>query len=219
MRFENRIKTIYFDLDGPILDVSRRYFFVHANICRHLGIKYAPDYKDYWRKKRMRMPFGELIGFLEANTLVNRYVKEWVKQIEKDSVLELDKVFPYVEKVLSYLKNKYDLVIVTQRRRRRTVLEEISKLNLKKYFKDILVGNNQKEEPHISKYRAVIEYPGFNKNSVFVGDTEADINAAKMLKIRNIAVLSGIRNRGFLENFEPDYIIKDIRGLVDEIGL
>jgi phosphoglycolate phosphatase-like HAD superfamily hydrolase len=50
-----------------------------------------------------------------------------------------------------------------------------------------------------------------------VGDTEADIAAAKSQNIKVIGVLSGIRSRSRLESYEPDYIVNNLGEAVDVI--
>ncbi len=47
-----------------------------------------------------------------------------------------------------------------------------------------------------------------------VGDTEADIAAAKPFQIPAIAVLRGIRNYDELLGVQPDYIVQDLTAVV-----
>ncbi len=48
-----------------------------------------------------------------------------------------------------------------------------------------------------------------------IGDTEADIAAAKSQDIPAIAVLSGIRDRYRLEQHGPDLIVQDLSEALD----
>ena len=50
-----------------------------------------------------------------------------------------------------------------------------------------------------------------------VGDTEADITAAKKHNIKIIAVESGIRDRSQLESYQPDLIVADLKTAVSFI--
>jgi phosphoglycolate phosphatase-like HAD superfamily hydrolase len=50
-----------------------------------------------------------------------------------------------------------------------------------------------------------------------VGDTEADIAAAKKHDIKIMAVESGIRDRTQLELYYPDLIVQDLSSAVDLI--
>jgi phosphoglycolate phosphatase-like HAD superfamily hydrolase len=46
-----------------------------------------------------------------------------------------------------------------------------------------------------------------------VGDTEADVMAAKALGLVSCAVTSGLRSAEFLRALKPDYLIQSIEGL------
>ncbi len=216
-----QITNIYFDLDGPILDVSDRYYRVHKDICERLSIKNALTKEEYWSKKRDRTPIHILLDCLKSDNLVFSYNENWISEIEKDSMLKHDKIFPYAKDILEYLSNKYALFLVTFRRRKESVLDEICKFGIKKYFKDIFVvsSENKEEEHFISKYNAIKNSSSFCSKSLFIGDTEIDIKAAKLLGIKSVGVLSGIRNRGYMKELDPDYIFTDLEDLVTGLNL
>jgi phosphoglycolate phosphatase-like HAD superfamily hydrolase len=48
-----------------------------------------------------------------------------------------------------------------------------------------------------------------------IGDTEADILAAQNQQIPMIAVLSGIRDRQQLEQYQPNFIVNNLKEAVD----
>lgn len=48
------------------------------------------------------------------------------------------------------------------------------------------------------------------KAVVWVGDTEADVLAAKILDIPSVALTCGLRNRVFLHKQKPDFIYKNL---------
>jgi phosphoglycolate phosphatase-like HAD superfamily hydrolase len=50
-----------------------------------------------------------------------------------------------------------------------------------------------------------------------VGDTEADIAAARSAGIPIVGVLSGIRDRDRLDGYEPDAIAPNLGGAIDYI--
>jgi phosphoglycolate phosphatase-like HAD superfamily hydrolase len=55
------------------------------------------------------------------------------------------------------------------------------------------------------------------ENVWMVGDTEADIAAAKSYDIPFVGVLSGIRDRDRLEQYQPDFIVNNLREALDLI--
>lgn len=205
-----KLEHIFFDLDGPILEVSGRYFYVHKQICRILGIKLKVNRKIYWESKRRGLRLEDILGVNDI-ALISRYKKLWLDNIEKKDALLKDRVFPYAYKVLDYLAKKYRLSLVTLRKNHQGLKEELKKLKLAKYFNDIIVVRHK--HGHIAKYKGIIrKYPKFAK-AIFIGDTEIDIKAAKLLGIPSVAVLSGIRGLSYLKKFKPEYIIRDIREL------
>jgi phosphoglycolate phosphatase-like HAD superfamily hydrolase len=62
--------------------------------------------------------------------------------------------------------------------------------------------------------QALAELPPVAK-TLMIGDTEADILAAKAHGIPVIAVLSGIRNRDRLQRHQPDWIVANLGEAVD----
>jgi phosphoglycolate phosphatase-like HAD superfamily hydrolase len=50
-----------------------------------------------------------------------------------------------------------------------------------------------------------------------VGDTEADITAAKKHGVKMIGVESGIRDRTQLQSYQPDLIVANLQAAVDFI--
>ena len=61
--------------------------------------------------------------------------------------------------------------------------------------------------------RALAELPPAS-DTWMVGDTEADIAAAKKYGIKVMAVESGIRDRTQLEIYQPDLIVQDLSTVV-----
>jgi phosphoglycolate phosphatase-like HAD superfamily hydrolase len=64
--------------------------------------------------------------------------------------------------------------------------------------------------------RALAELPPA-ADTWMVGDTEADITAAKKHDIKIIAVESGIRDHSQLASYQPDMIVTDLKTAVDFI--
>jgi phosphoglycolate phosphatase-like HAD superfamily hydrolase len=62
--------------------------------------------------------------------------------------------------------------------------------------------------------RAIIELPPA-ADTWMVGDTEADITAAKNHGVKVMAVECGIRDRSQLAVYTPDLIVKDLSAAVD----
>jgi phosphoglycolate phosphatase-like HAD superfamily hydrolase len=114
-----------------------------------------------------------------------------------------------------------DLVVMTMRR----MLEleyAFNRHNLERFFpknrcyclnNDYVKTRDIDDKPLLME-RAIAELPAASEVWM-VGDTEADITAAKMHGVKVIAVLCGIRDRAQLERYEPDLILNNLSEAVD----
>ncbi len=207
-------RILYFDLDGPIIDVSKRYYYVHQKVCNQLNISSNITMEAYWNQKRAMTPLGNIL-YLKKGGPVNQYKEKWLDNIEKKDALILDEVFSYAKKVLNILSDRFTLNLITLRRNAMLLDGEMRRLGLNEYFTDIFVVKpSETIEPHVLKFNVLTHTSKFNENVSIVGDTEVDILAGRMAGIKSIGVLSGIRNRRMMERLSPVHIVSDIRELL-----
>jgi len=202
--------NIYCDLDGPILDVSERYYQVYLALMRALG--HEPLRKDvYWNLKRRKADLQEILSCSADE--IQTYETRRLQMIELVEYLRYDFVISGVFDVLLDLKEKHRLVLVTLRHDFVSLKAELSWLKLDILFDKILAQDNN-EGNWKAKFELIRCDERFcQANSIIIGDTEADILAGKKLGIPTFAVLSGIRTRELLKNLGPDYILNDITEL------
>jgi len=202
------LPNIFIDLDGPILDVSERHYQVYKQIIFQLG-GFPLEKRMYWRLKREKRQH-RILQLSKITDKKEKFVKMWLNLIEKRSYLECDRVFPNIKNTLNALKKQYNLILVTLRNHPKNLFWQLKILSLKPYFKDILCQKENKGN-WLSKYRLIKGYDFFDPSSYLIGDTEIDILAGKKLKIKTIAVLSGIRDKNILLSYQPDYIIDSLK--------
>jgi len=63
---------IFFDFDGPINDVSRRYYAIHKILLKKLNIKNSVNFQKYWGLKQSKKDFF----FLKKKNL--KYKKKYL---------------------------------------------------------------------------------------------------------------------------------------------
>jgi phosphoglycolate phosphatase-like HAD superfamily hydrolase len=85
-----------------------------------------------------------------------------------------------------------------------TLVEEVERLDLTRWFTSIITSPGNKTEA-ISKLCNV---------KAVVGDTEHDILPAKRLGILAIGVSTGIRSRDALERLNPDHVFDQLTGVL-----
>jgi phosphoglycolate phosphatase-like HAD superfamily hydrolase len=208
--------TIYFDLDGPILDVSLRYWKVHCDIVvPHGGVGIGKDI--YWEMKRDRVPVSAILH-RTGNTHIpeSTYRTLWLERIEEPKYLEFDSVWDGAKEQLSSLCDHHQLVLVSLRQKPELMEGQIHQFGLRRFFSGILSASPIGDGADTK--RRLIQASGFGyADAVIVGDTEVDIGAGKALGLSTIAILSGIRNQKQLAKEHPDHVALDITAATDII--
>jgi phosphoglycolate phosphatase len=199
-----KMNNIYFDLDGTLIDCSKRNYMVYEKCTIKLG-GYPLSFNDYWRRKRKKEKFESILSdsLIQNN---DKFFEIWFKEIESYKNLVFDKPFPFTVDVLDKLINNNNIYLVTLRRKPKNLIKELKYLDLYKYFTDIHVGNENLED----KYSILKKIIKEKTASVIIGDTELDIEAAKRLRVKCIAVSSGIRSAEYLMKLNPDVLVNDI---------
>jgi phosphoglycolate phosphatase-like HAD superfamily hydrolase len=213
------------DFDGPIMDVSERYYQVYKFCLKKIGqVTVGGDplrqmsKAEFWALKRSQVPerrIGELSGLNETQAA------EFSK-LRKDTVHTLP-YFVYdqpVEGAIATLKRiqaeGIDMATMTMRRVRELDYA-FDKYSLGQYFRESnryclnndYVKTNDVADKTKLMARALQELPSAS-TTWMIGDTEADICAAKSNGIPVVAVLSGIRDRAQLTQQQPNAIVETI---------
>lgn len=215
------------DFDGPIIDVSERYYRVYQ-FC--LEKTRSPDQpvrqlskSEFWKCKRSCVPERQ-IGMLSG---LDEVQAQEFAQLRRQTVHTLpymihDSLVPGAVDALEKVQQAgVDLVVMTMRR----MLEleyAFNRHNLERFFpknrcyclnNDYVKTRDIDDKPLLME-RAIAELPAASEVWM-VGDTEADITAAKMHGVKVIGVLCGIRDRAQLERYEPDLIVNNLSEAVD----
>lgn len=215
------------DFDGPIIDVSERYYRVYQ-FClqqsRHRDRRVKQLSKsEFWQLKRSRVPerkIGLISGLDEEQA--QQFARLRRQTVHSLPYLTYDCLLPNVREALEKLQQlNIDLVVMTMRRVReleaaldRYKLNHFFAANRRYCLSNDHVKSTDVEDKSQLMKRALAELPAAS-DTWMIGDTEADIVAAKTHDIKVIGVLSGIRDRLQLESYEPDLIVNNFSEAVD----
>lgn len=210
------------DFDGPIIDVSQRYYEVYK-YC--LESTRDPDQEveelskaQFWQLKRSRVPekkIGILSGLDEAQA--QKFSQLRRETVHTPPYFKYDCLADGAVAVLEKVQEAgVDLAVMTMRRVRELDYA-FEQHDLGRFFpKDrcFCLTNDYKktrdiEDKPLLMERALAELPAAD-DTWMVGDTEADIITAKNHGVKVMAVLCGIRDRDQLQLYEPDLIVKDL---------
>jgi len=207
------LMILFFDLDGPLLDVSPRYHALHRDLADECGFA-AMDPDRYWAAKRARRSEEEILAELGASNAHPRYAASRLDRIETPRYVQHDRCWPWAIECLTTLGRHVGLVMVTARAQRDLLMEQLDALDLRRHFEAILseAGGDRVDLQKSALIRAYLERRGLAPEGHWmIGDTEADVFAGRHAGIRTIAVLSGIRDETHLRRAEPDFLVPDIR--------
>jgi carbamoyl-phosphate synthase large subunit len=215
---ERRGCPIFFDLDGPILDVSRRHYQVYRDLLEERGRSAIP-FEQYWREKCNREPHSKIVSRTAGGDAdVTWFEQQWLERIETDRYLALDRPWPWAVDVLATLYRDHPLYVVTVRSNPEQLRTQLERLQMTKWFQAILCRPARQHAAQ-EKIKAIRErFDPLPERAVMVGDTEADIECGKALGFVTVGVLSGIRNREHLQATRCDYLFDNILALPRLVG-
>jgi phosphoglycolate phosphatase-like HAD superfamily hydrolase len=203
---------LFFDLDGPLLDVGARYHGVYAAIAGELGVR-PLGREEYWAAKRQRLPLEKLFpGFPAGVRLRQLYLEHWLAWIEAPEWLSMDTLAPDAHACLETLGRSHTLYLVTLRRQATTLGGQLEALGLRRYFHQVFSG--WAEGAEAARLKASWMRPLLADGSAtLVGDSEVDMHAALSLGMRAIGVSFGIREARELTALGAERVIEGLREL------
>ncbi|MCC3409327.1 MAG: HAD family hydrolase [Microcoleus sp. PH2017_10_PVI_O_A] len=217
------------DFDGPIMDVSDRYYRVYQQCLAETqrqgqAVGELPK-AEFWDMKRARVPETE-IGILSGLDAAQaaEFAEKRRQTVHTLPFLIYDKPAQgAVETLEKVQRAEIDLAVMTMRRVRE-LDEAFNRCNLGQFFpenrryclpNDYVKTGDVKDKPLLMA-RALAELPPASELWM-VGDTDADIIAAKTHGVKVIGVLCGIRDRTQLEMHQPDLIANNLSEAVEII--
>lgn len=203
---------IFFDLDGTLIDIKKRFYLVYSDILKKNNKK-CLNFKDYIKLRKNHISTKDIILKTCDFEFYKYFIKERNKFIESEKYLEYDSVFSGVISIMNKLFPKHDLILITLRDNKKNTIKQLEAMQLHKYFEMILIGEHFGTWE--TKYKLIKNYDKsiLKSDSLIVGDTEVDILAGKNLGIKTCGVLCGMRTYKLLKQLKPDYLIRDLRGL------
>lgn len=203
---EKSIKWLFFDLGSTLVDETDGYLKRYAETVEHTDISFE-DFRD----KAIEFYKQNEKGDLEAASYYGLTLSKWHT--------ELEKLYPNVSSVLETLTGKgYKLgVIANQPLGTKGRLE---KWGISGYF-DVVIASAEEgmAKPDLRIFQKALSEAGcLPENAVMIGDRlDNDIVPAKKIGMKTVWIKQGMGRYQVPVTAEekPDYIIDEIRELVD----
>lgn len=198
---------VFLDLDGTLIDSRRRVYQVFVDLIGDDALSGRINFEEYWAFKRAGRSNAWLLqhrfGF--DATGVASFIARWMGVIEAPGYLSIDTPFAWTSAVVEALGRRHELFVLTARQFEAAVCEQLKRFGLLDRFAAVLVTGQTCSKAELVRARAI----GVSPEDVIVGDTGADIEAARVLGVRAVGVLSGFRDRATLATYRPDALFDD----------
>jgi phosphoglycolate phosphatase-like HAD superfamily hydrolase len=217
------------DFDGPIMDLSDRYYYVYQMCLERVKLPaqtIAPLSKaEFWQRKRACVPERQ-IGIESGLTPTQAENFKHLRDVHAHQVqyLHHDRVVPGAIAALERVRSARVELLVMTLRHTRQLNPALESHDLWRFFSpkyrycraDNYAKQGDVRDKTKMMGRSIAEL-GADAVTWMIGDTEADIIAARTYDIPVIAVLSGIRDREHLEIYQPTKIVPDLAAAIAAI--
>lgn len=208
------IKAVIFDIDGVLLDSYEANFDFFQKLMEKAGYPGKPTEEEFRKAFHLNMKeairlFSSSFDEIEINRIWEMGRK---REVSYDS--ELLKMPAGCEGILSQLKKKYQLAIVTSRIKN-SIYESRQMRELESLFEvEVSCEDTKNHKPHPDPLLLATKKLGVNpEECVYVGDMESDIMAARSANMK-IILFSKIKIDGAdAETFEFSELPKIIESL------
>ena len=223
--------TLFCDFDGPIVDVSDRYYATYCQALEQLKMELSPldqvihynvlTKEQFWYLKQHRIPDFEIAirsGIPESQ--VDNFLGIVRTLVNQVSLLHYDCLQPGIRWALELMNSQGVRLVLVTLRRQSQVEEILKSCQLEHLFKAVW-GTHDVDAAYVNSadcktallkkaWTDACQRFGFPEKAWMVGDTEADILAGQSQNIGTVALTCGIRSRAYLSQYQPDHICEDL---------
>jgi phosphoglycolate phosphatase len=219
---------VFCDLDGPLIDVSRRYYRTYqlaiAEVQAHVqerSLSLTPlSSSQFWQMKQERMPDAD-IAFCSGlrHEQIELFLAKVLDIVNQPTLLQEDCVQSGVFQSLQLLKRLGASLSVVTLRCQAQAVQLLKQFQLDSFFDKICGAQDR-----LSAYQNYTEgkqallrglmaemTPSAHSQQWMIGDTEADVQAGQALGLSTVALTCGMRSRQYLQRLEPTTVQADLR--------
>lgn len=214
-------KIVLFDIDGTILNVESslaRSIFIDA-FGELFGIDISKNIPSFHGKTDLQI-IADIANLYsidynnETEQIWNNIFEKFEQRITKESITILPGAFELIEEINK--AENFELGLVTGNFKKNAYYK-LSLVGLDEYFPFGGFGDDSSDRnklPLIAIERAkkskIIDETYSISNSVIIGDTFRDIQAAKSNSLKSVAVATGKAPSSELRRYTPDVLFEDL---------
>lgn len=238
-------QVVFCDFDGPIVDVSERYYQTYRQGLRAIAATHKQETdtdlaivplskQQFWQMKQNRTADIEIaIRSGVPHSWFGHFIGQVEKMVNHPSLLLWDQIQPSAQAALRYLRQEnMRLVLVTLRHPHQ--VNAFLQNNGLTHLVDEVYGTVDVNAAYMNRVEQKCELlsvaiaqqraKGYQTRfSWMLGDTEADMIAAKGAGLSTVALTCGVRSKTYLQTLEPtevcDELLSAARAVVKTVGL
>ena len=206
------IRLIIFDLDGTLVNAYPAIIKSFNYTMQRLNYPFqpAPAIRRAvgWGDENLLKPFLKRKDLKKAISIYRRH--------HKTALLKGSRLFPKVNKILTYLKNKgYKLAIASNRPTQFSWIL-IRHLRLEKYFDYVLCADRLRHiKPHPEILNKIMQRFSMKpEQTLYVGDMTIDALAGRRAKVKTIIVTTGSSTSYQFKKERPYRVIRRLNDLL-----
>ncbi|MEC6906699.1 HAD-IA family hydrolase [Photobacterium piscicola] len=200
--------VLIFDFDGTIADTFNLYIDVMRKIYHEYDFKYIDD-EDIELCRAMTSK--EIIQYLGISPLQIPIIANRIRGDFTQRMVE-QKIFTGIDTVLESLKQEGHKLFILSSNSEENINIFLNLNNITQFdgvfSKSSIFGKSGIIKKIINKNKFIAD------DVYYIGDETRDIEAAKKIKIKSIAVSWGYNNRNTLINKKPDHLIDNPQQLI-----
>ena len=214
MHSNNGIICAVFDLDGTLIQSHTNIYNATIQAFNDLNIKYDMPEEEFY--KYIGHHFEDIFNAFEIDVpdfeiFLTQYKKIYFEFIDSS------KFYNGVEEVLKFLKEKNIKVALLTTKGQDQAEKILKHFRIDNYFDEIMgrrpgIAHKPSPEP-LQLICSTLNVDA--SKTLMIGDSELDINCGKNAGTKTCAVSYGYRTKELLQKEQPDFLIDDLKGLME----
>lgn len=208
------------DLDGTLVNSFERHYVLLNRLLEKYTKKSIKNKNEYFKfKKEGYNNRKYLEEKLNVDSEISQVIqKEWIENIEGNSMLKLDTLYDDAISFLTKLREFANIYFLTARENKKGVTDFINKSNLNKYCEECFVVSTNNARKNKAEKIEELKRKNLGKEIIIIGDTEVDFYSASNMNCKSYILNRGFRSRNFLKNLGI-YSYSDLEEIIERIRI
>lgn len=200
------IKAIIFDWSGVVKDALTSQHWLTNQVFKKHGLEplSIEEFAENWEQ-----PYQLFYNKYLPNLSMEEEEKDYLEAMRSKECPKAQPVAGMVELIKTLKERGYFLTVISSDHSE-TILNEIKEYGLENVFIEII--NNVHDKFNSAK-NLLQKYNLDLSETYFIGDSNHEVDVAKKLGIKSIAVTWGLCNIKRLKSVNPDFLINNVKEL------